>query len=198
MTRPDVAADCFLLQKGSDELSVAELKEVNSTLRYLKATADAFFKINHIDPASLILVPYGDASWANAPGGKSQGGLLIAATHEKALKGEADASLLWNGNPTESRESCALHLPQKPLQQTLRATTPPSSDACSARCSSPTTRQLTVVVSLAFLCIQSRIAGHFTMQYISCQRTSLRSEFRSMSRASSRPLATCDGHPPST
>ena len=94
-----VAADSSLLQKGSDELSVAELKEVNSTLRYLKATADAYIKVNHIDPDKLILVPYGDASWANAPGGKSQGGLLIAATDDSALKGEAPASLLeWKSH----------------------------------------------------------------------------------------------------
>ena len=42
----------------------------------------------------MILVAFGDSAFANAPGGKSQGGFLITATTEEAARRETDASLL--------------------------------------------------------------------------------------------------------
>ena len=53
-----------------------------------------FYDIKPIPLDSLILVAFGDSAFANAPGGKSQGGFLITATTEEAARRETDASLL--------------------------------------------------------------------------------------------------------
>ncbi|CAE7400233.1 FMN2 [Symbiodinium sp. KB8] len=93
-TRGDVAADVSLVQRPPKELTVADLKEVNSVLRYVKATPDAKIRIVHIPPESLVFVAYGDSGFANAPNNKSQGGLVIVATDRRALREPCEASLL--------------------------------------------------------------------------------------------------------
>eukprot|EP00435_Cladocopium_sp_Y103_P012135 s282_g3.t1 len=93
-TRPDLAADTSLLQKAHNDLTYGDLQEANAILKYAKATADSHITIRPIPLDSLILVAYGDSAFANAPGGKSQGGFLIAATTENAAHHETDASLL--------------------------------------------------------------------------------------------------------
>ncbi|CAE7353272.1 GIP [Symbiodinium sp. CCMP2592] len=81
-TRGDVAAD------------MADLREVNSVLRYVKATPEAMVRIVHVPLESLIFVAYGDSGFANAPNNKSQGGLVIVATDRCALREPCEASLL--------------------------------------------------------------------------------------------------------
>ena len=93
-TRPDIAADTSLLQKSLDTLTYQDLQEANTVLKYVKATADAYLTIKPIDIEQLIFVAFGDSAFANAPGGKSQGGYVLTATTEKALTSKADASLL--------------------------------------------------------------------------------------------------------
>ena len=93
-TRGDIAADVSLIQRSPADLCVSDLKEVNGVLRYVRATSDAYFKVVPLSFADLILVCYGDSGWANAPGHKSQGGLVITATTKKALTQRQDASLL--------------------------------------------------------------------------------------------------------
>ncbi|CAE7242540.1 RE1 [Symbiodinium natans] len=93
-TRGDIAADVSLIQRSPQELTVGDLKEVNGVLRYVRATNDAYLRIVPTDFSELILVCYGDAGWANAPGHKSQGGLVIVATDKKALGEKRSASLL--------------------------------------------------------------------------------------------------------
>ena len=93
-TRGDIAADTSLLQRSPSELTVGDLHEINATLRYVRATPNAFVKINSIPIPELIFVCYGDSGWANAPGNKSQGGLVITATSKGALKAPQVASLL--------------------------------------------------------------------------------------------------------
>ena len=93
-TRGDVAADVSLVQRPPKELTVADLKEVNSVLRYVKATPDAKIRIVHIPLESLVFVAYGDSGFANAPNNKSQGGLVIVATDRRALREPCEASLL--------------------------------------------------------------------------------------------------------
>ena len=99
MSRPDVSADTSLSQRSVSELTVADLKVVNSTLKYVKATAEAYITINKFDWDSFCLVPYGDASWANAPGNKSQGALLVVGTDKKAMETTMPASILeWKSH----------------------------------------------------------------------------------------------------
>lgn len=73
-TRPDLAADVSLLQKDRDELKIEDLHEV------AKATADTSISIEPVPADKLILVAYGDSAFANAPGGKSQGGMVVLVT----------------------------------------------------------------------------------------------------------------------
>ena len=93
-TRPDVAADTSLIQKAHDELTYGDLQEANTILKYCKATADTCVTIRPVSLDAMILVAYGDSAFANAPGGKSQGGFLITATTAECAKCSAEASLL--------------------------------------------------------------------------------------------------------
>lgn len=93
-TRPDLCADTSLLQKAHDDLTYGDLQEANTLLKYCKATADTHVVIRPISLESMILVAFGDSAFANAPGGKSQGGFLVVATTEDCARQEADASLL--------------------------------------------------------------------------------------------------------
>ena len=63
-------------------------------MRYIKATASSFIVMKPMDTEKMVIVTYGDAAFANAPGNKSQGGSVTVACREDSLHGEADASLL--------------------------------------------------------------------------------------------------------
>ena len=93
-TRGDLAADTSLLQKPPKELTVGDLKEVNKVLKYVRATANAYYKVNPLDLKDLVFIAYGDSGWANAPGNKSQGGLVTLATSKRCLEEPCKASLL--------------------------------------------------------------------------------------------------------
>ena len=93
-TRGDISADTSLLQKSPKELTVGDLLEVNAVLKYVRATKDAFFRVIPIPFDELLVVSYGDSGFANAPGGKSQGGLVVVATDRLAFKEKRPASLL--------------------------------------------------------------------------------------------------------
>ncbi|CAK8999613.1 Copia protein (Gag-int-pol protein) [Cleaved into: Copia VLP protein [Durusdinium trenchii] len=93
-TRPDIAADTSLLQKGHSELTYGDLAEANSVLKYVKATANTAVTIKPIDMEKLVLIAFGDSAFANAPGGKSQGGYIVLASTPEALTQQTDASLL--------------------------------------------------------------------------------------------------------
>ena len=116
MTRPDIAADTSLLQKSPSELTVADLSEVHRVLRYLKATPSAGITMNRVLPDDLILVPYSDASWANAPNQRSQAGMLVLATSRRCLEEQTVASVLeWKSHrlrrvcrSTLAAEACSL------------------------------------------------------------------------------------------
>ena len=92
--RGDLSSDVSLLQKPPKELKVADLKEVNKVLKYVRATADAYYKVTPIKVENLIFLAYGDSGFANAPNNKSQGGYVILATDKAVLSEERPASLL--------------------------------------------------------------------------------------------------------
>ena len=76
----DIASDVSLIQRPPSQLTVADPKEANAVLRYVRATADAVVRIMPTEIDQLIFVACGDSGFANAPGSKSQGGLVITAT----------------------------------------------------------------------------------------------------------------------
>ena len=93
-SRGDISADVSLLQRPPKDLTVNDLLEINGVLRYVRATNDSSFRIVPIDIDSLMFVAYGDSGWANAPNGRSQGGLVVVATNKAALTSVQPASLL--------------------------------------------------------------------------------------------------------
>ena len=92
--RGDISADTSLLQKSPEELTVGDLLEVNAVLKYVRGTKDSYVKVIPIPFDELVIVSYGDCGFANAPGGKSQGGLVVVATDRAALQSRRPASLL--------------------------------------------------------------------------------------------------------
>ena len=112
-SRPDAAAPTSLLQSGSP--TVADFKALVKLIERIKATPRIGVKVRPLKLKDLILVAYGDSSFANAKGSKSQGGLLVIATTRRALFGRAPGSLLeWRSHriprstrSTLSSEACA-------------------------------------------------------------------------------------------
>ena len=93
-SRGDLAADVSLLQKPPKDLTVGDLKEVNRVLKYVRATANSGFRIVPVKPENITFIAYGDSGWANAPGNKSQGGLVILITNKNVLFESCSASLV--------------------------------------------------------------------------------------------------------
>lgn len=92
MPRSDIAADVSLLQGSFEKVTVKDLAEVNRCVRYLRATMAANITTRRLNPESLIIASYSDASWANAPGLRSQVGLLV-------INGESVSSILeWKSH----------------------------------------------------------------------------------------------------
>ena len=97
MCRPDVTADTSLLQSG--DVRVQDLVDAEKTLQYLRATAADGITVVPIPLDKLAIVPFTDASWGNAPGGRSQAGMLICACHEDVLTSGSRASVLeWKSH----------------------------------------------------------------------------------------------------
>lgn len=60
----------------------------------MRATANAYVRVNPLDLKDLVFIAYGDAGWANTPNNKSQAGLAVLATTREYLNGPQKASLL--------------------------------------------------------------------------------------------------------
>ena len=60
----------------------------------MRATANAYVRVNPLDLKDLVFIAYGDAGWANTPNNKSQAGLAVLATTREYLTGPQKASLL--------------------------------------------------------------------------------------------------------
>jgi len=81
-SRPDVSAATSLIQKG--EITLDELDAAYEVMRYLHTTADAGIRIVPLDLNKLMLIGYGDSSWANADESRSQTGVIVVATETSA------------------------------------------------------------------------------------------------------------------
>lgn len=97
--RPDTAAATSLLQRGQPEL--ADLAAMYGQLEYLHATSDSGICIRPLCLEKAIVVAYGDSSWANAPGHRTQSALLVVVTEEEALRSPTPASIAdWKSSRT--------------------------------------------------------------------------------------------------
>ena len=73
-TRPDVCSAVSLAKKGA-ETSPKDLKTLFNYIDLAKQTSDLGLCFNPVPfNKASVLIGYGDSSWANAPGGKSQMG----------------------------------------------------------------------------------------------------------------------------
>ena len=76
-TRPDISATVSLSNLGQEN-GPQQLKMLYECIDYLKTTAEeglTFYGVS-LNYATTV-IGYGDSSWANAPGGKSQMGVLV-------------------------------------------------------------------------------------------------------------------------
>ena len=88
-TQPHLAASVSLAQAASSSATVAELLEVNKTLRYAKETSDIHLIIRshgHLDEIRFGI--YSDASWSTRPDGSSQGGWITFIATEAEIGGD--------------------------------------------------------------------------------------------------------------
>ena len=99
-TRIDVAAPTSLLAKGDPQ--VDDLREMYNTIQHLHDHPDIGLLFQPLDPEKMILVAYGDSSWANAEAFKSQHGLLVVATETTAFQRPTRASP-WDWRSHRSR-----------------------------------------------------------------------------------------------
>ena len=88
-TRPDCAATVSLMNHGPDT-TVENLKALYKLMTYMKATADTCLTMRPIDiNLDTHVVSYGDCSWANAQGLRSQEGIVVVLAPPECLEGRA-------------------------------------------------------------------------------------------------------------
>eukprot|EP00435_Cladocopium_sp_Y103_P068491 s386_g31.t1 len=88
-TRPDGASCVSLTNKGT-ETTVEDLKTLYKLMAYMKATEDVGITIKPIDlNMQTHVVSYGDCSWANAQGLRSQEGIVVVLSSPNCLEGQA-------------------------------------------------------------------------------------------------------------
>jgi len=88
-TRPDIASAVSLSSKGL-ETKIDDLKRLYRLMSYVKATSDVGITLKPIKLCSeTIVVSYGDCSWANAEGMKSQEGIIVVLSSSDCLEGQS-------------------------------------------------------------------------------------------------------------
>ena len=98
--RMDLAGGTSLVQKG--EMTVSELHQANELLKYAVATADCGVRIRPVPLDDMVVVGFGDSSFANADELKTQIAHVIVVTNRACLTGEAGGSIMsWSSNRTK-------------------------------------------------------------------------------------------------
>lgn len=82
-TRPDLASALSLSQDSNKR--IINLVNVEKALAYARKTSLQTIMIRKIDMSDACIIAYGDSSWANAAGFKSQAGLVIGLAEKGAL-----------------------------------------------------------------------------------------------------------------
>ena len=88
-TRPDIASAVSLSSKGL-ETKIDDLKRLYRLISYVKATSDQGIVLKPINlDSNTMVVSYGDCSWANAEGMKSQEGIIVVLSSAECLEGRS-------------------------------------------------------------------------------------------------------------
>ena len=105
--RPDVLGDVAILSVELGKPTEKSLKLLNKAIHSAKLNTDASVTVRSIPLKDLVIASFADSSWANMPGAKSQGGVVIFATTKKFFEHQkAETSMLdWRSR----RSSCAQH-----------------------------------------------------------------------------------------
>ena len=109
-TRPDIAATVSLSNHGVNS-NPSQLKVLYECIDYVKETPDhgLVFRGVAVNFATVV-VGYADSSWANAPGGKSQMGVIIVITGPECQDQVSRATILdWRSSrsPRVTRSTLA-------------------------------------------------------------------------------------------
>ena len=86
--RPDAAAAASMFSSTMLEMTVEDVAELNRVILRIKETSEMSLQIQAIDEARLRWGVVTDASYANARGGKTQGGHLLLAFDQDMLSGK--------------------------------------------------------------------------------------------------------------
>ena len=98
--RPDLAAGTSLCQKSKPVLR--DLKDAYELLQQAHDTHDNGIVFRSVPLSEVIVVGYGDSSWANADELKSQTGLVVTVTSKHAVDGSADGVIVdWRSTRTK-------------------------------------------------------------------------------------------------
>ena len=103
-TRPDLAAGTSLYMSGQP--TVQNLVEVNKLMKEAKASQDWCLRFVPIDLETAKVVVFTDASWANAPGLKSQAGYLTFLTGPDVFTPGGDAASLLDWRSRRIQRQC--------------------------------------------------------------------------------------------
>ena len=123
-TRPDLASGTSLLQSGAP--TIEDYQNLCEHLNYAKQTEQAGIVFHPVDLQRPLLVGYGDSSFANAEGKRSQAGLCVVLTSRDAMQSECKGTLIdWKSHrsrrvvrSTLSAEACAADAACDHLQYT--------------------------------------------------------------------------------
>ena len=93
-TRPDGAACVSLANRGT-ETTVDDLKTLYKVMTYFQATEEVCIVIKPIDlNMSTHAVSYGDCSWANAQGMRSQEGIVVVLAPPECFEGRSRCTMI--------------------------------------------------------------------------------------------------------
>lgn len=87
--RPDVAAAASMFSSMIADMKVSDVADLNKVIKMLKKDADLSLRIQALDEARMKWGVISDASWANARGGRTQGGHLLVTSDQDLLQDKA-------------------------------------------------------------------------------------------------------------
>ena len=109
-TRPDISSTIWLSNLGQEN-GPQQLKDLFDCIDYVKDTSDAGLTFLGLPlNYATVVICYSDSSWANAPGGKSQMGVLVALTTPDCQESVTRASVIdWRSSrsPRVTRSTLA-------------------------------------------------------------------------------------------
>ena len=108
--RPDAAAAASMFSSQLLEMKVGDIADLNKVLIRIKQSSELALKIQALDEQRMRWGVISDASWANARGGKTQGGHLLITFDNEMLEGKtARCNLLhWKSGKLQRTVSSTL------------------------------------------------------------------------------------------